>query len=47
MVIRQAQEDILSQFGGMSCDELVPSHPFEDEITRTLRFTGAGILAMV
>lgn len=23
------------------------SHPFEDEITRKLRFTGAGILAMV
>ena len=23
------------------------SHPFEDEITRALRFTGAGILAMV
>lgn len=22
-------------------------HPFEDEITRALRFTGAGILAMV
>ena len=31
----------------MRFDELVPSHPFEDEITRTLRFTGAGILAMV
>ena len=46
-MILLAQEDILSQFGGMDFDELVPSHPFEDEITHKLRFTGAGILAMV
>ncbi|CBK23335.2 uncharacterized protein [Blastocystis hominis] len=26
--------------------ESIWGHPFEDEITRTLRFTGAGILAM-
>lgn len=46
--IQLVQEGFPNQYGG-SCYSLVSHsrHPFEDEITRSLRFTGAGILAMV
>ena len=48
MVILQVQVDFQNQFGGIQKYFCFKNrHPFEDEITRQLRFTGAGILAMV